>query len=51
VAPDGEWVDLAGSIGSHGADAVATATRELAREGLVELDGSARMLAARLPIE
>jgi A/G-specific adenine glycosylase len=51
VAPDGEWVDLAGSIGSHGADAVATATRALAREGLVELDGSARMLAARLPIE
>ena len=50
AAPDGEWVELTDPIGAHDADAVATASRALAREGLVELDASATTLQARLPI-
>jgi A/G-specific adenine glycosylase len=50
AAPDGEWVELAGSIGSHEAAAVETAARALARDGLIELDMSARTMKVRLPI-
>ena len=50
AASDGEWVELAGPIGSHDADAVATAVRALASEGLIEHDPSATTMTARLPI-
>jgi A/G-specific adenine glycosylase len=51
ASPDGEWVELPSSIGAHDADAVATAVRALASDGLIELDGTASTLAARLPIQ
>ena len=39
-APDGRWVTFAGSIGSHGVEAVIEALGGLAREGMLELDDS-----------
>ena len=43
-APDGSWVELAGPIGTHPRAAVGGALRDLASEGLIELDptGQAR---------
>ena len=39
-APDGAWVSLDGSIGTHGAVGVDIAARTMAQEGLLELDGA-----------
>lgn len=50
AAPDGAWVAITGPIGSHDTDAVASAVRALAREGLIELDPSTAGTTARLPI-
>ena len=50
-APNGEWVVLDGSIGEHDPVAVEVATRALAKEGLLELEGAApAVIQARLPI-
>jgi A/G-specific adenine glycosylase len=46
-ASDGAWVDLAGGIGEHDEDAVATELGNLAREGLLELDPSRRRARLR----
>jgi A/G-specific adenine glycosylase len=49
--PNGDWVVLEGSIGGHEPPAVEAATRALAREGLLELEGAPPpRLRARLPI-
>jgi A/G-specific adenine glycosylase len=48
-APDAAWVELTEDIGEHPSDAVAIELRNLARDGLLELDGSsgrARLRAA-----
>ena len=48
-APDGAWVEIAAPMGEHAADAVALELRNLAREGLLELDPS--RVRARLRID
>ncbi len=40
AAPDGEWSVVAAPIGQHDQSAVAAALEALARDGLLELDGS-----------
>jgi A/G-specific adenine glycosylase len=50
AASDAVWVALEAPVGAHDADAVTNAARALAREGLIELDGSAGPpVRARLP--
>jgi A/G-specific adenine glycosylase len=49
-APNGRWVALDPEIGTHRRPAVETAVRALADDGLVELDGDAEHLRARLPV-
>jgi A/G-specific adenine glycosylase len=39
-APDAAWVEVVGPIGEHPAEVVATEVANLAREGLLEADGS-----------
>jgi A/G-specific adenine glycosylase len=51
AAPDADWVELDGPVGSHEAEAVVVAARALAREGLLELEApDAPVLRARLPV-
>jgi len=51
AAPDADWVELDGPVGSHEAEAVVVAARALAREGLLELEApEAPVLRARLPV-
>ena len=38
--PDGRWVGFDGPIGSHGLEAVIDALGDLARDGMLELDGA-----------
>jgi A/G-specific adenine glycosylase len=45
AARDGEWTEVGAPIGSHDAIAVGAALDALARDGLVELDGSEPRLA------
>ncbi|MCU0484190.1 MAG: A/G-specific adenine glycosylase [Chloroflexi bacterium] len=45
--PPGQAVPVAGSLGTHGAEAVAAALRALAHDGIIELDAAGR---ARLPV-
>jgi len=50
-AANGDWVILETSMGEHGALAVGTAARALAKDGLLELDDTVPAgLRARLPI-
>lgn len=50
-APNGEWVVLADTIGGHDRAAIEVATRSMANEGMLELDGTEPVrLRARLPI-
>ena len=48
-APDQAWVELDGSVGDHGPDAVAAAAAAMAGEGLVEIAPGGGPLSARLP--
>ena len=51
LAPNGAWVVLDTSIGEHGQAAIEVATRGLAKDGLLELDGgTADVIRARLPL-
>jgi len=47
---DGDWLELAGPIGTHDVKAVEHAAMTLATEGLIELDGSDAAIRARLPV-
>ena len=51
AAPGADWVVLDGPVGTHDLEAVATAVRAMASEGLIELDTSyLPVLCARLPV-
>ena len=53
AAPDGEWVALEPTIGTHGPDRVRAAARAMAVDGVVEIrpaDDAEAAVSARLPI-
>jgi hypothetical protein len=49
-ADDPAWTAIAAPIGEHDGPAVEAALRALAREGLIELDGTTTPPRARLPV-